>query len=311
MGTFKEQGRLMQQPKIERQLISREEMNIISLLILIIAISIVLQTINWLTTDYSGINYLVKAPQRYLAPIMAVFWWLAKRYYYHTPRLASLTWFYTSYFIIYATLGFLINSIQYTPFSPIDTWLIQIDQMLGFSTPKVMRWAQAHPSIHELFVLAYNSLFWQILIIPSIVFYYCGQNKVIWRYFQRLLFTGLIGMLIYYFLPTVGPAHFFEVPYFSLQEHNTYLKFFEIHHKIPVLNASGGMIAMPSFHVIWALLIILVARPLKWLFYPVIMLNALLILATLFLGWHYLTDIIASFIIVGCVSLIVLVLHAG
>lgn len=283
---------------------NHDEIKIMVLLIITITIGLLLHIINWTFTGYPGINYLVKSPQRYFFPFMIALWWLAKRYHHHTPRLANITWFYTSYFLIYTSLGFLVNSVQYTPFSPIDPWLIQVDNLLNFNSVTALQWGHASPFITTCLQIAYGSLMWQLLIIPAIVFLYTQSSSLILRYFKQLLICGLAGMLIYYFLPTVGPAHYFESPYFSVSEHNTFLKFFEVHHQLPILSASGGIIAFPSFHVIWALLIILVARPIKWLFYPLLLLNTLLILSTLLLGWHYLVDVIASFILVFTIAFI-------
>ena len=277
----------------------RSEVVIAVLLLAILFIGSLLHAINWFVTGYTGINYLVKSPQRYYFPVMMLLWWAAKRWHEHSPRLSSLTWFYSGYFLVYTGLGFLVNSVQYTPFQPIDTWLIQFDQMLGFSTPQALEVGHSSPLIYDSLYLAYNSLMGQLIIVPSVVFFCRGQTPVIDNYFKQLLICGLIGMLIYYFLPTVGPAHYFDSAYFSAQEHNTFLKFYEVHHDLPVLSPTGGIIAFPSFHVIWALLVTWVARSLKWLLYPLVVINVLLVLATLLLGWHYLVDVIASFVLVA------------
>ncbi|HGH3054753.1 TPA: phosphatase PAP2 family protein, partial [Legionella pneumophila] len=61
----------------------------------------------------------------------------------------------------------------------------------------------------------------------------------------------------------------------------------------------GGLIALPSFHTIWAILCVYLIK--DW-FIPCLLLsiiNVLLILSCVLLGWHYPIDILAAIILVG------------
>lgn len=277
-----------------------DEIHLSILVIIVLLAATLLHIINWQTTDYVGVNYLVKSPECYLFPVLAALWYLAKRSQQHCPRLARFTWFYTSYLIIYTAVGLLANGVQYTPFNPIDPWLLQIDHWLGFSVSQALQWGHASTWGYYSLSLAYDSLIYQLIIIPTIVFFLSSRyDRPIYRYFKQLLICGLIGMMIYYFLPSVAPAHYVPSAYFSAEEHNTYWKFYELHHHIPILSPAGGMVAFPSFHVIWAVLLLRLCWPIKWLFAPLVIINTLLILATVLLGWHYLIDVIGGFALAG------------
>jgi membrane-associated phospholipid phosphatase len=58
-----------------------------------------------------------------------------------------------------------------------------------------------------------------------------------------------------------------------------------------------GLVVFPSFHTILAMLCIFAARPLRFLKYPLLALNLLIILASPAMGGHYFIDIIAGIIL--------------
>ena len=124
-----------------------------------------------------------------------------------------------------------------------------------------------------------------------------GEGRAVMTFMFALLISYFIGTLIYYFFPTIAPAALFHSPLFTFQEHDTYIKFYEIHHHLMPTTTQGGMIAFPSFHVIWASLLIYVTRPRWWLFLPLLAWNAILISSTMLLGWHYLADALCGIVL--------------
>ena len=57
------------------------------------------------------------------------------------------------------------------------------------------------------------------------------------------------------------------------------------------------MIAFPSFHVTWAILLTYACRAKKIFFYPVALYNLILIISTVLLGWHYAMDVIGGVVL--------------
>jgi len=138
----------------------------------------------------------------------------------------------------------------------------------------------------------------QLAIVPMLLALLM-QKRAVQVLLISLLISFFIGTTIYYFFPTIAPASMFHDPNFALQQHDTFIKFYEIHHGLPITTAQGGLIAFPSFHVVWAVMLAYSFRHKKYLFYPMALFNSLIILSTLMLGWHYLTDVIGGIILAG------------
>lgn len=210
-----------------------------------------------------------------------------------TPRISFVTWTYSLYFFIVLVTASLTDMVQLTPFHPIDFTLVKIDQALGFSQTAWLNWTYAHPFIGNLVNTCYGLMSIQLIVVP-LVLALMMQKRAIRVLFISLLISFVIGTTIYYFLPTMAPASMFYDPHFALQQHDTFIKFYEIHHYLTVTTSEGGLIAFPSFHVVWAVLLAYAFRHKKYLFGPMIVFNAIIILSTIMLGWHYLTDVISG-----------------
>lgn len=251
--------------------------------------------INTLFFHFTGAFYL---PGIWMAisPIMLALLVLSLCTQAHAPRMAFFTKTYSIYFFIFIALAIMTTGIQYTPFPLIDHALVKADQWLGFYTLPVLNWTYNHSTVQRIFVYCYSSLGIELIFIPLIIAFLLDKSAIR-IYFFSLIITYLIGMTFYYFFPTAGPTVIFHSPHFLTEQHDTFLKFFQVHHRLLLTTTDGGMIAFPSFHVIWATLLIYLCRNQKWLFYPILILNTGIILSTVFLGWHYLTDLIAGLIL--------------
>ena len=105
-------------------------------------------------------------------------------------------------------------------------------------------------------------------------------------------------MTIYYFFPTVAPASEFNSQFFVAAQYATATKFHQMHSYQPITTADGGLIGFPSFHVIWGLLCIYLVKDIRILFIPLIIINVLMIVSCVLLGWHYISDVLGGFLIV-------------
>jgi membrane-associated phospholipid phosphatase len=56
-----------------------------------------------------------------------------------------------------------------------------------------------------------------------------------------------------------------------------------------------GLIAFPSYHGVLALIVTFYAWPVRWLRWPVLLTNALVLICTPIQGGHHLVDVLASF----------------
>ncbi|OGT31274.1 MAG: hypothetical protein A3E87_10205 [Gammaproteobacteria bacterium RIFCSPHIGHO2_12_FULL_35_23] len=274
---------------------------IYQLILLTVGVASIYLLINLFFYHYKGIWYLPSYLLLFLPFALAL---LGLTLYFQTttPKFALITKSYLTYYFIYIAIGYLSTSVQYTPFLPIDNLLIMTDNYLGYNTIKMMGLTFAHPYFHLALILAYNSVYLQLLFLPYVLALMPSQQRALCVFFFSALVSALLGMTIYYCFPTVAPAHYFISPFFTNYEHNTYLKFYEVHHHLPIQSSQGGLIAFPSFHVIWVFLLLYAYKDFKWVFYPLLIIDLLITAATLLLGWHYLVDVVASFFLIISVT---------
>lgn len=211
-------------------------------------------------------------------------------------RLRHILGGYTLYYIILALFLLLSMAVELTPYPPIDQQLVQIDVWLGFHQMTALHFANQYHWLNRILWVAYDSMLAQIIILPLILCWQQNRSRL-YELLIIYLLTGLIGTLIYYYLPTLAPASQFHSGLFILQEHETGAKFYDIHHYIKPLLTDGGLISFPSFHMIWACMYLWSLRDYRYLFYPLLIVEIILAIACVLLGWHYLIDIIAGFII--------------
>ncbi len=237
--------------------------------------------VNTLTSDFSGNLYL---PYRWLlvSPVILALTLLGMYALPHSPRSAFVTKSYGTYFFIFVSLAVLTTGAQYTPFHVIDPLLLKADHAIGFNSLTLIDWTASHPIFHHIFSSAYEALTYELFLVPFVLAL-LQVEKALNTYFLAVMISFLIGMTFYYFFPSINPQFLLHDPHFTNQQHATFIKFFEIHHHLPVTTQQGGMIAFPSFHVIWAILLTYATKNKKWLLFPMIILNLLVIASTVFL----------------------------
>ena len=97
------------------------------------------------------------------------------------------------------------QGIQYTPFPLIDKYLVIIDQWMGYYTLPILNWTYAHPAILKFYLYCYSALGLELILFPLILGLL--HDKIAIRiYFLTFLISFIIGMVVYYFLPTSGPT---------------------------------------------------------------------------------------------------------
>ncbi len=209
---------------------------------------------------------------------------------------AGLELFY--FFVVMSIVALATNAVQLTPFPTIDKGIISFEEFFGIHMSSIMTWTNEHSNFKILLGIIYDSLPYQMSILPLIIIA-AGRFYLIKEYYFLLLFTTLLGFSFYYFFPTTAPASMINSPFFSPAQIATGLKFNQIHHHITPTTNEGGLIALPSFHTIWALLGVYLLK--EWTVPCVLLLiiNCFLIASCVLLGWHYVIDIIAAIILVA------------
>ncbi|ETO93243.1 phosphatase PAP2 family protein [Legionella oakridgensis] len=258
--------------------------------------AIIVMAINYFFYQYPGNNYI---PPIFLT--IALFLLLtysgAILQYGRSGNLTLMIKEAIYYYTVVMILLFACNAIQYTPFPPIDKYILKFESSLYINMEGIVRWTREHPNINTLLMYSYRTLDYQLNFIPILVI--AAKRFQLMREYYFLLFSSaLIGYTFYYFFPTTAPASVIDSPLFFEAQRATGLKFQQIHSYIQPTTLEGGMIATPSFHAIWAWFCLYLLRPWPIAFGILLIVNLLLFTSCILLGWHYPIDLVASVIIV-------------
>jgi hypothetical protein len=208
------------------------------------------------------------------------------------------------FFCVMSLIALATEAVQFTPFPTIDKHLLAIERFFHIDANYILHWTSAHPLFKELLAHVYDGLVLQMSFIPVILII-CGRLVVVREYYFLLLLTTILGFGFYYFFPTTAPASVIDSRLFNVSQLATGLKFHQIHNHVSPTTIDGGLIALPSFHVIWALLCVYMLKEWPLACFLLVLNNVLLIASCVLLGWHFFVDIIGGFIVVT-LSLLVL-----
>lgn len=197
------------------------------------------------------------------------------------------------YSFIIALLIFSTSAIQYTPFQPIDKQILALEHYLHLDLNASITWLAEKKEAHRIASFLYDSVCFQVLLFPLWVML-CRKYEILYEFYFLVLITWLIGSFVYYLFPTTAPASVIDSHYFIESQRATGLKFWQLHHYIQPVTEDGGMVAMPSFHVIWGWLAVYILRPWPIVFVPMLVINAAMFASCALLGWHYFLDIVGS-----------------
>lgn len=223
------------------------------------------------------------------------------------PRLAAAAtmlaeqMFYGVLFIFYSYVAVAFGGAEQAPL------LARIDKSIGFDWFAYKALLESSPLFVEILRECYESIAWQHMLVPTalIVFARLGWARLFMNcYALGATATMLIAMLA----PAIDASglHVFDalasgrlstgVPitddYLALRAGAvTTLDFAKL----------TGIISFPSFHTYLALLYLAAAWPLRKLWFVLLPVNALLIVATPKFGLHFLADVIGGAVLAAAI----------
>lgn len=248
-------------------------------------------------THYPGIDYFIDAPPLFTLLTGLLYAGCRLQFGLQSPVTVRAREF-CFFALMLCIILIMTNAVQFTPFRTVDRTLHAFDGVLHLDVSHSMTWLQDYPRLEQWLWFCYKYLTCEIILVPLLVIL-AGKIEHLHEYYFLMLTTALTGFMIYYFFPTMAPASILDNPRFIADQYATGFKFWQIHHYVPPTTARGGMISLPSYHVIWALLNLRLLRMWAWLYYPMWIYTVSLIASCVLLGWHYYVDIAASFMLVG------------
>lgn len=219
-------------------------------------------------------------------PLMCIAEPRLKKFKQYHPDLCFIT-----FYLCLATL--LLNACQLTPRPTIDHVLLKFEFLPLIN---YIHWIHQHPTVSSILFFIYNSL--ELLLILSPICAYFIGSRTFKNFIQYFLLACTLGFTFYYCFPSCGPASVLPTQYFYDFQHANHIKFFQIHHGIQATTIDGGLIAFPSFHVIWAWCFTRIWRPYRFVFYAFVIWFILICCACILLGWHYSIDILGSILLI-------------
>lgn len=193
-----------------------------------------------------------------------------------------------------------------------DQSLADMDRWLGVDWPAMVTSLQTQPAVLHMLSYAYASLDGQPLLLLVLLCIFRRDDQA-WRFLTAWGLALACCLIVFPFCPAVGGYAHFHIPPKAVPdvlsgEPWQYPVLLEQLRSgaITRLNTAtlGGIIAMPSFHAASALLLAWGFWSLRWLRWPLLLLNLAMLFSTIPIGGHYLVDVLAG-LLVAAVSILV------
>ncbi|KMS59205.1 phosphatase [Novosphingobium barchaimii LL02] len=178
-----------------------------------------------------------------------------------------------------------------------DVTLQAIDEALGFKWLDWYRLVADHPVLQALGTIAYRSIYLTpILLLWSAA--RSGQHGRAYRFIAGFWVASIITLATFTLMPAVGPfSHLWHEQIHYMPESELWqsglipaLRAHTVH--IVDLGHLRGIVSAPSFHTAAAVLYIVAGWRCPSLRWPVVVMNAAMLLSTPVEGTHYLIDMI-------------------
>jgi membrane-associated phospholipid phosphatase len=147
--------------------------------------------------------------------------------------------------------------------------------------------------------LVYSSVFPQIIAVVVVLGFAADRRLDV--FLIRFMLGGLLTSALFAFLPAQGTCVYFHQStpdYYVdvLSELN------RLRRGVAFVSwrDAQGIVTFPSFHTIWAVLLIAAFRG-RWLFWPIAALNSLVLLSCVTTGMHYFVDVLGGLIVTAIV----------
>ena len=179
----------------------------------------------------------------------------------------------------------------------IDDWLVATDSLMGVRLVEWTAWTRQHRPLLVTLVVAYTSFGMQLCVpLVALGIRSLKDRAALWEYLFHLTACVTFTMLVFAFFPSNSSSTLYDFePVIGQHAVVRHIAEFRSGHMTRVdVKTIEGLISFPSFHVAGALIVTWTFRHRRWMMWPLAVLNALLVAATLLLGIHYAIDIVAG-----------------
>lgn len=179
----------------------------------------------------------------------------------------------------------------------IDSGLMRMDARLHFATVTVMHAVARLPKVQAGLVAVYQIE--PLLLLTALVLLpFVGKAGASRRYVLGIVVAATITASVFALWPAVGPwTTEGYLPTHSQMLVTNYLLLLKTPAAVNLDMQDAGIVALPSFHVLMAVLSATALSAIRQLRWPVWILAALITISTITTGWHYLTDVIGGIVL--------------
>jgi membrane-associated phospholipid phosphatase len=217
---------------------------------------------------------------------LALLAWLRPAFRLCMSSLAVLVAFSTAF-------STLIYALGTSPWPLADDGLAKLDLLFGIDAHRIALETAARPLFAKAMYLIYFSAIPQTIVV--LVWLGFRNDKRLSEFLYRFMICGLVTAACFYFAPALGTTRSYPAAWNMAPMHDILaLRSGEL--TIVDWRSVEGIVTFPSFHTVWAVLLML-ALP-TW---PVIALNVLMIVSTVTSGGHYAIDIVGGLLICAIV----------
>jgi hypothetical protein len=184
-----------------------------------------------------------------------------------------------------------------------ESLLAAWDRAIGFDFLSYVAFVDARPAIQPLMKACYLSIDFTYLVVV-VALLTDGDRKRLDRFIIALWASLMLTMAVFLFMPAIGAYAYFGVRLDDLRAlHPTFLA----NHFVPLLremrqagphvvrfNDLEGLVSFPSFHAAAAILFTWAVWPCRWVRWPMLAVNTVMVVMAPVEGAHYLVDIVAG-----------------
>ena len=179
-----------------------------------------------------------------------------------------------------------------------DQFFERTDLALGVNWFDVVHWVDDRPVIHEILKLAYGTMSAQIAL-PVVVLAFLDNTDEVRKYLLSFVIALTVTIVISALLPAASPIALVDRTTFHVMQ---FTGATPIDHLMDLRSAGsliindrlGGIATFPSFHATIAVLIPLMLRRYRGIFFVLLVLDAAMLCSTITEGAHYATDVLAG-----------------
>lgn len=192
-----------------------------------------------------------------------------------------------------------------------DAELLAADRWLGCNLQAYLGFVDSRPWLARLSLVAYMTMLWQAPIVFAILSL-AGRVERLQDFAVSLIVSLEVTIVIFALFPARGWYGYLHIDPTAFP-HLTFFATFVSHledvrggvlRAIPI-DDIRGVISFPSYHAAAAVLAVWALWPIRFIRWPLLILNVLMIASTPIEGTHYFVDVIGGIAVSACSVLVV------